>query len=263
MTDFAAALAAAGFVAADEEAAELLAAGGGDAELLAAGGGDADLLGSLLDRRLSGEPLAWVTGHARFAGLDVRVDAGVYVPRWQSTELATRAARRLPEDGAAIDLCTGTGAVAMALAHTRPRARVVATDTDPRAVANARANGVDARLGDLFAPLGDDLRARTDVVVAVVPYVPTPALRLLPRDTLTFEDAAHYDGGPDGATLLRRVLRQARDFLRPGGALLLELGGEQAELLRPELEQLGYRSVDTWTDDDGDVRGLEARNDGS
>ena len=110
MTDVEAALAAAGFVAADEEAAELVAAGGGDA----------DLLGSLLDRRLSGEPLAWVTGRTRFAGLDVRVDAGVYVPRWQSTELATRAARRLPEDGAAIDLCTGTGAVAMALAHTRP-----------------------------------------------------------------------------------------------------------------------------------------------
>ena len=198
MTDVEAALAAAGFVAADEEAAELIAAGGGDA----------DVLGSLLDRRLSGEPLAWITGRTRFAGLDVRVDAGVYVPRWQSTELATRAARRLPEDGAAIDLCTGTGAVAMALVHTRPGARVVATDTDPRAVANARANGVDAHLGDLFAPLGDDLRGRTDVVVAVVPYVPTPALRLLPRDTLTFEDAAHYDGGPDGTTLLRRVVRE-------------------------------------------------------
>ena len=84
----------------------------------------------------------------------------------------------------------------------------------------------------------------------------------LPRGTLHFEGTAHYDGGPDGATLLRRVLREAPDFLRPGGVLLLELGGEQAELLRPELEQLGYRSVDTWTDDDGDVRGLEARNDG-
>ncbi len=96
------------------------------------------------------------------------------------------------------------------------------------------------------------------MVVAVVPYVPTPALDLLPRDTLTFEDAAHYDGGPDGTTLLRRVLREAPAFLRPGGLVLLELGGEQAELLRPELERLGYRSVETWTDDDGDVRGLEA-----
>ena len=242
------ALASAGFVAADEEAAELLTAAGGDA----------GMLGSLLGRRLSGEPLAWVTGRTRFAGLDVQVDAGVYVPRWQSTELATRAARRLPEDGAAIDLCTGTGAVALALSHARPGARVVATDTDPRAVANARANGIDAHQGDLFAPLGDDLRRHTDVVVAVVPYVPTAALRLLPRDTLTFEDAAHYDGGPDGATLLRRVARGAPDFLRPGAVLLLEIGGDQAELLGPELERSGYHSIDTWTDDDGDVRGVEA-----
>jgi release factor glutamine methyltransferase len=248
VADVEATLAAAGFVAADEEAVELAAAAGGDAEVL----------GPLLDRRLSGEPLAWITGRARFAGLDVRVDAGVYVPRWQSAELATRAARRLPEDGTAIDLCTGTGAVAMALSHARPGARVVATDTDPHAVANARANGVEAHEGDLFDPLDDVLRGRTDVVVAVVPYVPTPALRLLPRDTLTFEDAAHYDGGPDGATLLRRVLREAPAFLRPGGTVLLELGGKQAELLRPELEQLGYCSVDIWTDDDGDVRGLEA-----
>jgi release factor glutamine methyltransferase len=241
-------LAAAGFVAAAEEATELCAAADGDPARLDA----------LTARRLAGEPLAWITGCTSFAGHHVRVDPGVYVPRWQSTELATRAVRRLPGDGAAIDLCTGTGAVALALSHARPGARVVATDTDPRAVGNARANGVDAHQGDLFAPLRDDLRGGTDVVVAVVPYVPTPALRLLPRDTLIFEDAAHYDGGPDGATLLRRVARGAPDFLRPGGALLLELGGEQAELLGPELERLGYHSVDTWTDDDGDVRGVEA-----
>jgi release factor glutamine methyltransferase len=243
-----AALAAAGFVAAAEESAELRAAANGDPVRLDA----------LAVRRLAGEPLAWITGRARFAGLEVRVDPGVYVPRWQSTELARRAVRRLPERGTALDLCTGSGALALALRCGRPAARVVASDVDPRAVANARANGVDAHLGDLFAPLGDDLRGRTDVVVAVVPYVPTPALRLLPRDTLTFEDAAHYDGGPDGTTLLRRVARGAPDFLRPGGVLLLELGGEQAERLRPELEQLGYGTVDTWTDDDGDVRGLEA-----
>ena len=82
-------------------------------------------------------------------------------------------------------------------------------------------------------PVPPGLEGRTDVVVAVVPYVPTAALRLLPRDTLTFEDAAHYDGGPDGTGILQRVVAEARRFLRPGGALLLELGGEQAELVRP------------------------------
>src|SRR5258708_19228951 len=131
--------------------------------------------------------------------------AGVYVPRWQSLPLARRAAAHLPDGGAAIDLCTGSGALAAALHHVRPAARIVATDTDPGAVACARSNGVEAYLGDLFAPVPRGLRGRTDLVVAVVPYVPTTELRVLPRDTLHFEDASHYDGGLDALHLLPRL----------------------------------------------------------
>ena len=94
--------------------------------------------------------------------------------------------------------------------------------------------------------------------MAVVPYVPTGELRLLPPDTLRFEAAAHYDGGRDGVDLLLRVVTGAPGFLRQGGALLLELGGRQSDLLRVTLERLGYTSVRTWSDDDGDLRGLEA-----
>ena len=187
------------------------------------------------------------------------VRPGVYVPRWQSIELARRAAARLPERGNAIDLCTGSGALALALVRARPHARVVATDTDPQSIDCARANGIDARLGDLFDPLPRELRGRTDVVVAVTPYVPTDSLRLLPRDTLAHEDAGHYDGGPDGTHVLERVITGAPDFLGPGGSLLLEIGGDQAALLRPLLERLGYSGVAIWSDDDGDVRGIEAR----
>jgi release factor glutamine methyltransferase len=203
--------------------------------------------------------LAWVTGHARFDGLDVVIRPGVYVPRWQSIELARRAATRLPERGAAVDLCTGSGALALSLVRARPHARVVATDTDPRSIDCARANGVDARLGDLFDPLPRELRGRTDVVVAVTPYVPTDSLRLLPRDTLAHEDAGHYDGGPDGTHVLERVISGAPVFLRPGGSLLLEIGGDQAALLRPLLDGLGYSDSTIWSDDDRDVRGIEAR----
>jgi release factor glutamine methyltransferase len=212
----------------------------------------------MLDRRLAGEPLAWITGRTDFGGQSVLVHDGVYVPRWQSTALARRAGARLPPDGRAIDLCTGTGAVAAALSEARPAARVVATDSDGRAVDCARSNGVEAYQGDLFAPVPPELRGRTDVVVAVVPYVPSAELRLLPRDTLAFEDAAHYDGGPDGADLLRRVVIEAPGHLRRGGALLLELGGDQAEVLRPTLDHFGYGAIRTWSDDDGDLRGLEA-----
>lgn len=241
-------LAGAGFVAAEEEADELLEASGDDALALAA----------LVSRRLAGEPLAWLVGHAPFAGLEIPVMPGVYVPRWQSTELALRAAALLPESGVAVDVCTGSGAIALALRHARPRARIVATETDPRALDNARANGVEVYEGDLLAPLPDTLKGRVDVVVAVVPYVPTSALALLPRDTLTFEDVTHYDGGPDGTALLERVALDARAYLRRGGRLLLELGGDQAERLAPLLDSLGYGSLDSWSDEEGDVRGLEA-----
>ena len=241
-------LADAGFVAAAEEADELLARAAGDQALLEA----------LVARRLTGEPLAWVTGSISFCGLEIGVDPGVYVPRWQSEPLALRAVERLPADGAAIDVCTGAGAIARTLMARRPEARVLATDIDERAVACARRNGVDAHRGDLLAPLPHALEGRVDVIVGVVPYVPTPDLPLLQRDTLTFESTLSYDGGEDGTALLRRVAADSPRFLRPGGALLLELGGEQAEALRDDLARLHYVDVDVLRDEEGDVRGLEA-----
>ncbi len=233
MTDLAeltARLERAGFVAAEEEAEELLAAPG-DLEAMVA-------------RRLTGEPLAWITGTAPFCGLWIRVDPGVYVPRWQTEALAWRAVERLPADGVAIDLCTGSGAIAAVLMTHRPLARVIASDVDPRAVACARSNGVEAYEGDLFEPLGDVV---ADVIVGVVPYVPTPDLPLLQRDTFTFETSLAYDGGADGLDIVRRVVAEAPRHLR--GSLLLEVGGVQAAAL----------GGDPILDEEGDVRGIELR----
>ncbi len=241
-------LSGAGFVAAEEEADELLACAAGDVELL----------DSLVGRRLTGEPLAWITGSVSFCGLEIRVDPGVYVPRWQSEPLARRAVERLPTNGAAIDLCTGAGAMAKTLITEHPGARVVASDVDERAVACATGNGVEVYCGDLFAPLPRTLEGRVDVVVGVVPYVPTPALPLLQRDTFAFESPLSYDGGRDGTEILRRVLTDSPRFLRRGGALLLELGGEQAEALGDDLARLGYVDVSVLVDEDGDARGIEA-----
>lgn len=241
-------LSGAGFVAADEEAAELLACAAGDGQRL----------DSLVARRLTGEPLAWITGRASFCGLDVRVHPGVYVPRWQSEPLARRAAWRLPAGGVAVDLCTGSGALAMVLASVRPDARVLATDLDEGAVACAAHNGVNAYRGDLFAPLPSWIEGHVDVVVGVVPYVPTSALAVLPRDTLAFEPSVAYDGGDDGTAVLRRVMTDGPRYLRPGGALVLELGGDQAGALSGDLASSGYGDVRVLHDDDGDVRGIEA-----
>jgi len=115
--------------------------------------------------------------------------------------------------GSAVDLCTGSGAIAMVVQTERPNARVVATDLDEVAVNCAASNGVKVYCGDLFAPL-PRTRGRVDVVVGVVPYVPTKSMSLLPRDTFVFESTLAYDGGDDGAEILRRVIRESTLFLR-------------------------------------------------
>src|SRR5919201_2987884 len=116
-------LARAGFISAREEAMELLAGANGDSHRLE----------SMLRRRLTGEPLAWITGSVSFCGVQIRVDPGVYVPRPQTELLVRRAMDRLPEKGTAIDICSGSGAVAKVLGVNRPGARVVATEIDERA----------------------------------------------------------------------------------------------------------------------------------
>ena len=207
-------------------------------------------------RRTSGEPLAWITGSIRFCSLKIAVDVGVYVPRWQSEALALRAADLLPVQGTAVDLCTGSGAVARVLSELRPGAHVVATECDPRAAACARRNGVDVRRGHLFDPLPDDLTGTVDVVVGVVPYVPTEALHLLPRDVLSFEPLAALDGGPDGLDVVTEVVGTSSRWIRSGGWLLLEIGGDQVGATRGLFAAAGFGEIAVLTDGDGDPRAV-------
>jgi release factor glutamine methyltransferase len=242
-------------VAAADEAEELLAAAPDD-----------DTLERWLTQREAGVPLAWLTGRVEFAGRNVRVDTGIYVPRRQTEELAHRATRALAsavecmELGSdrlrAADLCTGAGAVAAHLAAEVPEATVVGADIDPAAAACARCNGVVAVVGDV----GGALRSGVfDVVTAVAPYVPSGALPLLPADVQRYEPGRALDGGEDGLDTVRAVVADAARLLRPGGWLLLEVGGEQDETVGPLLAESGFTCVETWADDDGDLRGMAAK----
>ena len=241
-------LAEAGCIAAEEEAEDLLAASS-----------DRSTLESLIARREGGEPVAWLTGHASFAGHQVLIDPGVYVPRPQSEELAVRAGELLYGFGsgaAAADLCTGSGNVARYLKARAAKSLVVGVDLDTVAVRCAVRNQVAACVGHL----GDPLRSASfDVVTSVAPYVPTGDLGFLPRDAREHEPISALHGGIDGLDVLRNVVGSAKRILRRGGWMLIEIGGNQDAQLADDLESWGFSEIETWHDEDGDLRGLVAR----
>ncbi len=198
--------------------------------------GEAELAAyrELVRRRADGEPTAYLTGAREFYGRRFRVDARVLVPRPETEHVLEAALEALPEEGAALDLCTGSGALGITLALERRGARVVATDLSADALAvaaeNAAALGaaVELRQGDLFAavPAG----ARFDVVVSNPPYVPTGELAGLPAEVRR-EPRGALDGGPDGLSLLRRIVAGAPERLVAGGALILEMHEGHLEAL--------------------------------
>ena len=138
-----------------------------------------------------------------------------------------------------------------------PTATVLGVDLDPTAAACARRNGVPTIVGDLAEPVR--LAIRFDLVTAVAPYVPTDELRLLPADVVRYEPRLALAGGADGLDVVRRIVAAAAARLVPGGWLVLEVGGDQDEVLGPTLATHRFEVVHPWRDEDGDLRGLAAQ----
>ncbi|MCW2818219.1 MAG: hemK [Marmoricola sp.] len=226
-------LRAAGCVFAEEEAALLLEAAAGAT----------DDLGRLLGRRVAGEPLEQVLGWAAFDGLRVRVTPGVFVPRRRTEAMARRAvvlAAAVPRP-VVVDLCCGSGALALVVVRDVPDAEVHAADLDPDAVACARSDLPADRVheGDLCQALPARLRGRVDVLVCNAPYVPSGEIALMPVEARDHEHLLALDGGADGVDLHRRVAQQAATWLAPGGHLLLETSERQAPLSVAACEAAG------------------------
>lgn len=212
-------LRAAGCVFAEDEAAVLLGSADGDGELE-----------RMLVRRESGEPLEVIVGWAEFRGRRVHVGPGVFVPR-RRTELLVSAAVELARPGfVVVELCCGVAAVASAIAAELPDAEVYAADVDPAEVAMARRNLRSDRVfeGDLYDALPAGLRGRVDVLVANAPYVPTAEISNMPAEAREHEPLVALDGGADGLDVQRRIAAGARDWLAPGGSLLIETSVRQA-----------------------------------
>ena len=248
----AAVLRAAGCVFAEDEAALLLG------ELPAHP--DPAWLPEAVARRVAGVPLEQVVGWAAFAGLRLPVAPGVFVPRRRTellARLAVAAARDVPARSGAptvLDLCCGTGAVGAVVERDVPSAVVWAVDLDPAAADCARrvlAEPDRVLVGDLCAPLPDDLWGSVDVVAANAPYVPTGALATMPPEARLHERGAALDGGADGTALQARVVTEAVGWLRPGGRLLVETGRDQADATAALFAAAGLRPV-VHRDDDVD-----------
>lgn len=206
---------------------------------------------ALCQRRLDGEPVAYLTGHKAFYGLDLLVDARVLDPRPDTETLVewtldVLAPRPVPQ---VLDLGTGSGAVALALQHQRPDARVWAVDASTDALAVAQANALRLGLpvhlvnGSWFAPLPPG--ARFDAIASNPPYVAEGDPHL---SALTHEPRSALTSGPDGLDDLRAIVSQAGQHLLPDGWLLLEHGHDQGAAVRDLLSAAGFRQVSTRTD---------------
>jgi len=200
-------------------------------------------LETLLDRRAGHEPLQYLLGSEELGGVRLAVGPGVFVPRPETELLVERAVALCPAAPAlAVDLCTGSGAIACALARRRPGCAVWAVELDPAAARWARANvealGLTGRVrvveGDLFAPVAA-LAGRVDVLVSNPPYIARDALAGLPAEVRDWEPTLALDGGPDGLAVIERILAGAAGVVRPGGAVLLEVGHDHAPALRARL----------------------------
>ncbi len=178
-------------------------------------------------RRRKGEPLAYITGTKEFWSMSFEVSPSVLIPRPDTETLVEAAISRMGDYGTALDLCTGTGCVAAALASEKTKWKVDAVDISHDAVLVAKRNierlGMKERVnvfkGDLFEPVAS---MHYDIITANPPYIPDEDIPNLQKEVL-FEPQLALSGGKDGLDLARRIIEQASDFLNPGGFLLMEL----------------------------------------
>jgi release factor glutamine methyltransferase len=207
---------------------------------------------AMIRRRASGEPTQFIKGYAEFRGLRLIAKPGVFVPRDSTEFLAEQAVRRLRRRhaGVAVDLATGGGTVALAIANEARGVDVYGTDISAEAVRIARANARRLALratfvtGDLFGALPTRLRGSVDVITLHPPYVARGELKDLPDEIRRFEPAHTLtDRSIDGLGLVERAATESGDWLRPRGWLLIEVSPDRARAAASLLRRNGFSDV--------------------
>jgi release factor glutamine methyltransferase len=203
---------------------------------------------ALVDRRAAGEPVAYLTGEREFYGRTFKVTPAVLIPRPETELLVDLALERMPRSGISrvLELGTGSGCIAIALASERSLAKIVATDQSLDALAVARRNAFAIHVGNIAFLQSDWFeglrRERFDVIVSNPPYVATGDPHLGEGD-LRYEPRTALDGGSDGLDAVRAIVKGARAYLEPGGWLLFEHGHDQAAKARGLLRDAAYRDI--------------------
>jgi release factor glutamine methyltransferase len=229
-------------------------------------------LTALVNRRLQGEPTAYLTGRGHFMGLELLSGPDALIPRVE-TELLARGciellqAATVRRPASVIDVCTGSGNLAFAIAHHVPDANVTGADLSAEALALAARNRewlglprVHIREGDLLAPFGDDADGSIDLIVCAPPYILSSKVPQMAGEISRHEPRLAFDGGPLGVSILLRLLDESPRLLRPGGWLAFEVGLGQGPAMRRRLERdARYGEVRALADTRGDIRALLAR----
>lgn len=227
------------------------------------------------EQRLGGLPLAHITGRQRFTGLEMLAGPAALVPRHETEMLAHAAigcAERLVGRSGqctVVDICTGSGNVALAIAHTMSGAKVFGSDLSPEAVELAGRNAahlqlsqrVQFRVGDLLQPFdGAEFRQQIDVLTCNPPYINSAGVARMAAEIASHEPRLAFDGGPLGISILMRLLQQAPDFVRPGGWLVFEVGlGQGPALVKRMQTNPRFHDITPTLDAAGAVRVLSAR----
>ncbi len=229
----------------------------------------ADRVQAMVDRRLTGEPVAYITGQWEFYGVPLDITRDVLIPR-SDTELLVQAAIALFQgrNGTPriLDLCAGSGCVGVAMGAHMPGAKIVMVDNSPRALSlcrqNIRKNGLEVRVLCVEADVTKKppmLLGTFDLVTCNAPYIPTAELETLDPSVKDYEPIQALDGGEDGLDVIRPVIRLWKTVLRDNGVLMLEIGEGQAPAVTELLTQAGFAAVRALKDPAGTDRVIVAR----